>query len=558
MTDDDIKRVFDRIDRRSFIAGTGAAGLTALAGCSGGGGDDTPTDGSGDGGDSTPTPQQTTGGTLNLAQVKSPIEFDPIVLNDVPSDQVAIQMFEGLYTYGAGTDIVTELATGEPKVSNSGTRYEVTMTTDATFHNGEPVTPEDVKYSFEAPVKEDTENASEFNMIKSITTKGEDTIQFDLKYAYGPFMNTLAAGRIVPKEYRENNKKKFNTSAPIGSGPFKFDSWQEGSYVDLVRNDDYWGEPMANLAKIHFTPVEEATTRVTTLRNGENDVIEEIPPKLYSTVRNIEDASIDQVPGIGYFYLSFNCKQGPTTDPKVREAVDYCFSMDEAVKNYVEPTGIRQYSPFPASITKDWGFPIDEWKQIPHDKNISKAKSLFEEAGVPTDYSWRIIVPPDDKREQIGISVSNGLKEAGFSNVSVQRLDWGAFLEQYITGSEEDYNMYTLGWSGTPDPDAFTYYMFGRTKDTLGVTNGSYYGANSEKGKQAAQKIVDARKSPDRAERKKLYTEAVTTILEDRAHLPAYNLKNSFGVKSYVKDFTSHPVDSFHVTTGHNNVSIDK
>lgn len=557
MTDDDIKRVLDRIDRRSFIAGTGAAGVTALAGCSGGGGEDTPTDGGDGGSGSTDTPQQSSGGTLNLAQVKSPIEFDPIVLNDVPSDQVAQLVFDALYTYDDGTGIIPELATGQPEISNDGKRYTVKINGDATFQNGDPVTATDVKYSFEAPVKEETENASEVNMIDSITATDEQTVQFDLKYPYGAFMTVLTAD-IVPKSVREQDKQAFNTSNPVGSGPFKFDSWQEGDYVDLVRNDDYWGEPTPNLQKVHFTPVEEATTRVTTLRNGENDVIEEIPPKLYSTVRNIQDASIDEVPGIGYFYLAFNCKEGPTTDPKVREAVDYCFSMDQAVKNYVEPTGVRQYSPFPKSIADDWGFPVDQWKRIPHDKNIDEAKSLFDEAGVSTDYSWRIIVPPDDKREQIGITVSNGLKEAGFNNVSVQRLDWGAFLEQYVTGSEDDYNMYTLGWSGSPDPDAFTYYMFGQTEDTLGVTDGTYYTQTSDRAATATQKIVDARKSPDRAERKRLYTEAVTTILEDRAHLPAYNLKNSFGVKNYVKDFSSHPVSSFTLSTDHNNVSVNK
>jgi len=90
------------------------------------------------------------------------------------------------------------------------------------------------------------------------------------------------------------------------------------------------------------------------------------------------------------------------------------------------------------------------------------------------------------------------------------------------------------------------------------VTNGCYYGANSEEGKEAAQKIVDARESASRDERKQLYTEAVTTVLEDRAHLPAYNLKNSFGVKDNVNDFLPHPVDSFHITTDHNNVSVDR
>ena len=562
MTDDDIERVLDRIDRRTFLAGAGAAGVTTVAGCAGGGGGegegDTPTDETGDGMEDTETTgSDTGGGTLNLAQVKSPLEFDPIVLNDVPSDQVASLLFEGLYTYDDGTGIVPELATGEPEVSDDGLQYVVEMTGDATFHNGDPVTPEDVKYSFEAPVDEETDNASTFNMIDSITVVDDTTVQFDLAYPFGAFMTSLTAG-IVPKSVREEDKEAFNTSQPVGSGPFEFDDWQEGDFVDLVRYDDYWGEPTANLEAIHFEPVEEATTRVTTLRNGENDVIEEIPPKLYSTVRGIEDASIDEVPGIGYFYLSFNCNEGPTADPQVREAVDYCFSMDSAVENYVEPTGVRQYSPFPASIAEEWEFPVDQWAEIPHDKDIDEATALFEEAGVSMDYSWRIIVPPDDKREQIGISVSNGLKEAGFDDVTVQRLDWGAFLDQYVSGDEADYNMYTLGWSGVPDPDSFTYYMFGRTDDTLGVTNGSYYGANSDAGVEAAEQIVAARESADREERKRLYTEAVTTVLEDRAHLPAYNLKNSFGVKEYVSDFTSHPVDSFQLVTDRNNVSVDK
>jgi peptide/nickel transport system substrate-binding protein len=551
---------------RRRVLGLGAAGLAGLAGCAGGDGDSTGTEAP-SGGDSTATEtgsdsssSEMSGGRLRIALVKSPLEFDPIILNDVPSAQVTQNIYDGLYEYDAGTGFVPQLATGSPEVSNGGTRWVVEMTGDATFHNGDPLTAEDVKYTYEAPVNEETENAPEVNMIESITVVDETTVQFDLSYPFGPFQHALTGSTlgIVPQSVRESDRDAFNTQSPVGSGPFEFVDWQEGNYVRLQRNDDYWGEPMPNLAELELVPVEEATTRVTTLRNGENDVIEEIPPKLYSTVRGISDASIDEVPGIGYFYLAFNCNEGPTADPMVREAVDYCFSMDQAVSSYVEPTGVRQYSPLPRSLAEDWDMPLDEWEQIPHEKNIEEAQALFDEAGVPMDYQWRIIVPPDDKREQIGISVSNGLKEAGFDNVSVQRLDWGAFLDKYVTGSENDYNMYTLGWSGTPDPDAFTYYLLGRTDDVLGQTNGTYWGANSDVGQEAAQKFVTARESPDYEERRQLYIEGITTALEERAHLPAYNLKNSFGVKEYVNDFTSHPVDSFHIATNHNNVSVDR
>jgi len=551
------------IDRRRLLQGLGGASALALAGCTGGGDGGDGGDGGGDGGGGDGSGGDggdggMGGGKLTLAQVKSPIEFDPVVLNDVPSGEVSGNIFEGLYDYDAGTKVVPQIATGQPEVSNGGTTWVVEMTTDATFQNGDPVTPEDVKYSFEAPVDEETENASEVNMIDTVSVVDDSTVQFDLKYPYGAFIHTLTWS-IVPMSVRESDKEAFNTQSPVGSGAFKFVDWQEGDYVRLERWDDYWGDELPNLAEVEFTPIEEGTTRVTTLRNGENDVIKEIPPKQWSTVQSISDASIDAVPGIGYFYLAFNCNEGPTTDPTVREAIDYVFDMDQAVSNFVEPTGVRQYSPLPLAVAEDWEMPLDEWKGIPHGKDIDQAQSLFDEAGVASDYSWRIIVPPDDKREQIGITVSNGLQEAGFSDVTVQRLDWGAFLDQYISGSADDYNMYTLGWAGTPDPDAFTYYLFGRTEDTLGVTNGSFYGNNSDRGKEVGDMIVQARESADRAERKQLYEDAITMILEDRAHLPAYNLKNSFGVKDYVQDFSAIPTtESFHIFSNHNNVSMNQ
>ncbi|EMA44999.1 ABC transporter substrate-binding protein [Halococcus saccharolyticus] len=562
MTDE--KSTYD-VTRRRLLQGTGAIGIAGLAGCqsatapeggngsgngSGGGGGNgsagengsaNESGGSGGGG----------GGQLTFAQVKSPIEFDPIVLNDVPSDQVASLVFDPLYRWNeAGKEIVPQIAAKQPEVENGGQRYVVPLNENATFHNGDPVTAEDVAYTFTAPVEEETENAANFNMIDTAEAVDEKTVQFDLKYPFGAFNSYLAAN-VVPKSVREEDKQAFNTKNPVGAGPFSFEGWQEGDFARVKRWDDYWGDPMPNLAGIEFVPVEEGTTRVTTLKSGENDVIEEIPPKSWSTVENMGNASIDAVPGVGYFYLAFNCKKGPTADPKVREAIDYVVSMDQAVSNFVEPTGLRQYSPLPKVLVDDWDMPIEEWKKIPHDKDVDKAKSMLDDSdNVPDNWNAKIIVPPDDKREQIGTSVANGLKEAGYG-ATVQRLDWGTFLERYVTGEPDDYNMYTLGWSGTPDPDSFMYFLFAQSQ--AGVGQGHFY-----QNEEVNSAIVDARESTDRNERKELYQQAITTLLEDRVNLPAYNLKNSFGVKNYVEDFTSHPVGSFSIATSYNNVSVEK
>jgi peptide/nickel transport system substrate-binding protein len=536
----------------------GAAGAAGLAGCTSGDGGDggdttTTTTTSGDDDTTTTTEEPSGGGKLKVAQAKSPIEFDPFVLNDVPSSEIVGMIVEGLYTYkDQSTNLQPQLAAGMPEVTNDGTRWTVPIKESATFQNGDPVTATDVKYSFEAPVKEETENASELDMIDSITVVDEKTVQFDLKYAYGPFQITLGWW-VVPKSVREADKDAFNTGgALVGSGPFTFGEWSEGQHTRVNKWDDYWGDQPANVDTIEFQPVEEPTTRVTSLKTGENDLMKAVPPKLWDQVKSMGDASISAKPSVSYFYLAFNLKEGPTTDPKVREAVDYAISMDQAVANFVEPAGVRQYSPLPRSVAESWNMPLDEWTQIPHDKDIDQAKSLLDDSdAVPSDWTANIIVPPDDKREQIGITVANALEEAGYGG-NVQRLDWGAFLEKYNTGDPNDYNMFTLGWSGSPDPDAFTYYLFHKDlADPENGTNGAYYTND-----QVSQWIMEGRQSADRETRQQVYQQAITKILEDRAHLPSYGLKNSFGVKNYVQNFEAHSAIDLPLISGGNNVAL--
>ncbi|QLD90455.1 ABC transporter substrate-binding protein [Natronomonas salina] len=516
MTDDANNR-YD-VSRRTLMKGAGAAGLGSMAGCTdlGLGGDEGTT-------------------TLYFAQEKGPLEFDPIVLNDVPSAQISERIFQGLFTYSEGTEIVPELAAGEPEVERDGTRYIVEIKEDAEFQNGDPVTAEDAAYSLTAPVQEETENAAEVDMIDSAEAIDEKTVQFDLGFPYAAFDTTLLFN-IVPKSVREEDKTAFNEEEPVGSGPFQFVEYTQEESATIEAWDDYWGEESPEVDEVVWTGIPDGTTRLTSLQNGENDIIETVPPDLYSELENSDEAEIMSSPSIGYYYLAFNCNEGPATDQRVREAVDYCFSMDEAVSNHIEPAGVRQYSPIPAAVAEQWEFPTDEWANVPHEKDIDAAMSLFEEAGVDSDYEWRIIVPPDDLREQLGVSVSNGLQEAGY-DASVQRLDWGAFSDQYISGNEDDYNIYALGWSGSPDPEAFTYYLF--DQEVEGVTNGTFWQNDEINGENGL--IRQARETPDREQRREMYIEAINTTLEERPHLPGYALANSYGVRNYVEGFQSHP-----------------
>jgi peptide/nickel transport system substrate-binding protein len=538
------------VSRRKLLrALAGGSAAAFLAGCQG------PTDG-GDGGGQTGADSggggsdgESGGSRLRLAQAKSPVEFDPVVLNDVPSLEVAMMIFDPLYAYNEdGTELVPKVAAEMPTVERDGQRWIVPLNTDATFQNGDTVTAEDVKHTFLAPVEEETENAGEVNMIDSITVVDEATVQFDLKYQFGAF-KYYTNRNIVPKSVRTEDREAFNKEDPVGSGPFTLENWTEGESVVLSRWDDYWGEPMPNLSTLEFVPVEEPTTRITTLKNGKNDVVKNIPPKSWGTVEGMDSASIASALGMSYFYLAFNCNEGPTADPEVREAIDYAFSMQTAVERFVEPSGVRAVSPIPKTLAEAWDFPQDDWADITHEQDIDQAKSMLDDNdNVPDDWQPRIIVPPDEKREQIGTSVANGLSEAGY-DASVQRLDWGAFLDQYVSGSADDYNMFTLGWSGSPDPDTFMYFLF--AQEQIGVTNGTYY-----RNDEVDSAIMNARQETDRETRRELYISAVETLMQDRPHIPSYTLKNSFGVRDRVQDFMAHPIDQFSLVSEYNNASV--
>lgn len=540
--------------RRLLATGAAASSSILLAGCTGGGngngGNGNGGNGNGDGngnGNGDDLPQQ----ELYFAQVKGPLDMDPIVINDVPSGQIAGQLFDGLYEYDEGVGIVPKIAAESPTIERDGTRYIIPIVEGAEFQNGDPVTAEDVMHTLTAPVEEETENASELDMVDTIDEVDEYTIQVDLSFPYGAFETSLVRN-VVNASVRQEDTEAYNTE-PVGSGPYQLVEWEPEDFATLERWDDYWDDSngLPNVATIEFDPIEEQTTRVTELETGNVDIIETIPPQLYETVEGNEDAEVDEEPGVGYFYLAFNCGEGPTSDPLVREAVDYCFSMDQAIENFVEPSGVRQYSPYPATMAEEWEFPIDEWSEIEHDRDEDEAQALFEEAGVDFDYDWRIIVPPDDMREQIGVSIGDGLQNVGFENVEVQRLDWGTFTDAYTSGDEDEFNMYTLGWSGSPDPDAFAYQLL--SQETEGVTNGTFHDYD-----EASDMISQARESPDRDERRQLYIDATTTLLEERVHMPAYNLNNSYGISNRVSDFSAHAISTeIQIFSGHNNVSVE-
>ncbi|WP_197427799.1 ABC transporter substrate-binding protein [Halogeometricum sp. CBA1124] len=485
-------------------------------------------------------------------QSNSPPDFDPVKGLGISSAIIGEKAFSTLYNYDSELNLVSDqLTTGMPDTENDGKRWIVEIVDGATFHNGDPVTAEDVVYSFTAPREEGSWVASTWSMVDTVEAVDETTVQFDLQFSYGAFGHALAAMQIVPKAVRERDTEKFAVEQPIGSGPFRITKFNEGEITRLERWDDYWGDRTPNLDVVEFVPVKESTTRVTEFKTTEAGLMKDVPTKLYDTVQNISDGTIQSAQALNYGFVSFNLKAGETTKPEVREAIDHCVDLSQVAEKFWKPVGVRQYQPMPTALAKSWDMPLDEFESMAVGKDIDKAKSLFEEANVPDDWTCRMIYEPLEPIKQMMVSIANGIKEAGY-DAEVVTLDRGTFLERFTTGDPNDYNIYSLDWGLSPNPDYQIYNMY--HESGAGANQGHYWSDD-----EAMEMIEQARRSTDRDERRQLYADIQRMVIEQRVQMPAYSMKSVWGVKDFVKDFAVSPLTDKNprLLTESNNVYVE-
>jgi peptide/nickel transport system substrate-binding protein len=542
-------------NRRKFLQAAGAAGIVGFAGCTGGDGTDTPTGAATD--TDGMTERERTGGTLNFAQTSSPVELDPVNNN---GGNYSIMLKNLVYSpvlgYDRNTNLVPILAEEVPTLD--GNEFTLNLDPDARFHNGDQVTAEDVKYTFEATVEEGTSYSANFSVVDTIEVENDTTAHFTLTEPYVPILHAIAH-QVVPKSVREEDTDAFGIDTFVGSGPFKVTEFEENDHVTMEGWDDYWGNGQPYLDEVTFTPINEPTNRVTQLQTGEQDVINRIPPQFWQTIQDMNDADVVSGPSLSYQFAAFNQNEGECAKRDVRLAIDHCVDLDQTIEQYIKPGGGRMYSPLPASVANAWDMPLDEWKNSWSEKDIDRAQELFEQAGVPDDWTCNIIVSSTEKRRQAAVSIANGIKEAGY-DAQVQYLDFATMLDRFDSGDASQVNIYLLGWSRAPEPDRFMYELLHMD----GAFQGQYY--DNERFNEL---LEEARVTTEREQRREMYIEAINLFVEDRVHLPLYYTSVSMGVKNYVKDLKPHPVTTYnpylfgdrnnkHADTEGSNVWIDR
>jgi ABC-type dipeptide transport system, periplasmic component len=175
-----------------------------------------------------------------------------------PTQMVAGNIYEGLLRYD--TDMNPQPGLAESwEVSEDGLTYTFTLHEGVVWHDGEPFTAEDVVFSVDTFLRETHPRLRvSLQHVESVTALDDRTVQFQLKNPFGPFLGVFEVGTMpmIPKHIYEGTDFANNpmNATPIGTGPFKFEEWERGSYIHLVKNEDYYveGQPYLDESERNF------------------------------------------------------------------------------------------------------------------------------------------------------------------------------------------------------------------------------------------------------------------------------------------------------------------
>ncbi|SEK99154.1 ABC transporter substrate-binding protein [Haloferax larsenii] len=541
----------NKLSRRRFLKATGgAATAAALAGCTGGGdGEETTTD-EGTGGGSTDTETEQSGGDSDeniLQYTNSTVTtLDPVAMTDEASNYVVTNIHQTLVHYPQGEARTESLLASDYSVSEDGTEYTFTLK-DATFHDGSEVTPEDVIYSWERlagsehtrrssfilgtlAVEHETktktgEDGEEIEVYKpgtlGVEKVGEKKVKIKLSSPFSSTLGMIAYGvfsihpeNIVGDVEGYDGKMDYNefaTKKSVGCGPYKLKKWEQGTSVDLVKYDDYYGGEVKNDG-IHWQIIEDDDAKWTYVMEKNADAFgiptAKYDPKLvnveetddvgrdrgtYGPVRNDSTLNYSAVSELVTYYIGFNMSSVPKP---VRKAFAYALNREVLVKEVFKNRGSSAFHLTPPAIYPGGPSAYEEHAQSNYpyginESRLDKAREVMEEAGYSKDnkYTLQWTQYESSTWESMAKILRDQLTSAHI-DMKIEKAPFSTLTQR---GRQGNLEVYTLGW-GADYPEASNFLKLLNPSDTItgGETTPVSYLNWSEENGDAAQKASDA------------------------------------------------------------------
>jgi peptide/nickel transport system substrate-binding protein len=318
--------------------------------------------------------------TLTVALVSHAPTLDPHMHFERVGILVNINMFDSLLHKNAKLEYEPSLATSWKPIND--TTWEFKLRKAVKFHNGEPMTAEDVKYSFERvlePGKEKKKSPQYGNVraIKEVRIVDAETIQLITDKPFPLLLERLVFFPIVPKKHLEKvGDEAFGTTAPVGTGPWKFVEWKRDQFIRLEAFDGHWrGKPAFKHLVIRAIP--EVATQIAEVKTGGVDLIRNVSADLVPELKAHAQTYVSSAPILRVHYVELDMRVPPFDKKLARQAANHAIDRQAIIQKLMGGLG-RQV----ATVVQPPAFGHDpDVQPFPYDPK--KAKELLAQAGYP-------------------------------------------------------------------------------------------------------------------------------------------------------------------------------
>lgn len=488
------------------------------------------------------------GPTIVVGLQAEPVTLDVAQLSDYNSSRTAMEMYNQLVEFEDGS---TDLRPGLAKswdISEDALEFTFHLVDGVKFHDGTPFNADAVKFSIDRqidpkhpyydtgifPYAEFT-----FGMVKEVQVIDSLTVKFILKEPFAPFLSNMAmhSASIVSPEAVKKYGKDFSQN-PVGTGPYKFVSWEPGVEVVLERSEEYWREA-PQVERIIYRPIIDDQARITELEAGTIDFMVGILPDDLQRLKDNPEIKIQDQAGMHTWYLVMNCQRPPFNDVRIRQAVNYAINKQAIVDYILQGTGVLAKNLLPPVV---WSY-TDDVQDYSYDPE--KAKELLAEADMPDGFEVDFYVPESGSGMQQPVTMATAIQSdlaAVGIKTNILQFEWGTYLDMVFQPLDQnEILLHEMSWIGdNGDPDNFLYILAsGDQWPTAGYNEGFY------KNDKFDELLRTARITSDQAERTRLYQEAQKIMMADSPHVVVDHESQIVAMKNNIEGFILHPTGVF-------------
>ncbi len=427
------------------------------------------------------------------SEIRIGVALEPPILDPTAGAAEAIDVvvyqnvFEGLTRIDQTGAVQPGLAESWT-ISEDGLTYTFKLREGVTFHDGTSFDAEDVKFSFDRILAEDSVNAQKalYTSIEAVTVVDPLTIEVALARPDGMFLFNLGRGDavIVAPESADDNANE-----PIGTGPFAFVQWDRGSRVILEQYGPYWGDKPA-LTKATYLFISDTATLTNALLAGDVDGTNNFAPEALAVFEGNPQFKVLVGSTEGETILATNNAKAPFDDLRVRQALAHAINRQDVIDGATYGYGV----PIGTHFAPHHPYYLDLTETYPYDPEAAKA--LLAEAGLPDGFSATLKLPPVAYARLSGQIIASQFAQVGIK-VELVNMEWAQWLEDVLTNKDFDLSIishvepFDIGIYANPD------YYFGYDNPEV----------------QALNETLNA--TTDEAERKRLAQQFQTIIAED-------------------------------------------